>query len=404
MATNPTPLKGVSRPQNVLAQRFAKIRARNAKPKILNLSRPAKPKAQKPKAKPYNPLAPLAGKPFEGELNAETRSAFRPRFRQQGQAERAEKKQTALVGSGFDQYRAALDAAQQRIDAANTAAQGASQSGIDTAYQHAIASMATPEGRQAAEGARLQGTQAMATLRSQGAADTALYASRSANSVLGKTEALGREGENSRKLAERRSDLETARSDFRTTQRRKLTDAERQYSAVRKEFGLKVKTESDTNAVNKLRVSADKAGANAQKIVARIYASADKAGARAQVRVAKLQLQKGKIDQHQYRRIVNIYKGLPAHGQASQPKGAAAPGASGAGSGTGGQFLPWEKDKIDLAFRSLTSAKADRGEKAAMIGKLVNNNIPARLARIAWQRYINSLGTGLPPGGGNPGR
>ena len=332
------------------------------------------PHAKAPsKAKPYNPLAPLTGKSFGQEIKANERLQFGPQQQEINKAISDQDKNTALVGSAYDQYTAALKDAATKIDAANAAAATAAQARADAAKQQDTAAAQTDAGRASAIGAAGLRDAALTTQRGQGVADTQLNNNRAATSVKAKAEALRREGDKRADLESKNRELQKERGAFRTSERGKLRDTERTYALARKEFGLKVQTEKD-------QASNNKADTAAQKLIAKLYASANQAKARATIRVAKLQLRKGKIDQHQYRQMTNIYHGLPKKGKAPQPKGSASKPAT-------PHLQTWEQDKVEKAMHSLSKDHPLPRERGVYLKKMIDGGLPPRLARIAWNKY-----------------
>jgi hypothetical protein len=363
------------------------------------------------KGKPYNPLEPIGGQDFDNEVSAATKLQFGGQEEALRAALAQQDRNSQVVGSGMDQYRQALEEARQHIASTNEKAATDSQAQFDTAYSQDSAAQAardaavkelaqragmtvgpSQEGAQAVAGARSQGNQSVANIRSQGAADDTLMTKRGATSVLQKTEALSRQQAKRSELEGKGTELAAEKGAFSVAERQKLRDSERTYALARKEFGLKAADVKSQINTRKATVSADKQKANAQVLVAKIYASADRAKARATIRVAQLQLKKGKIDQKQYRQIVNIYKGLPKKGTSSQPK-SAAPGANQGGSGAGGALAPYEVDKRDKALQGYTKNKYGKDDHDRAIEKAVKAGIPQRLAELAWKKYLKSLTT-----------
>lgn len=361
---------------------------------------------------PFRPEAPLTGRSFADETAAAQRLKFGPAEQELGRATAAQTQTTANTAQYYDDYRQALREATDRIAGTNTAAVAAAEGRVDQAHQQDVsagqardaedarqaqllgrpAPQTSVEG-QAADNRRALGNTVTAAMRDRGASDASLMEKRGATSVLQKAEALGRQNSRMAELDKQKKQLAQDKGDFAVKARTDARQSEREWSAIQKEFGLKkqeLKQDAKSSASDR---KLEQQKLNAQKIVARIYASADKAGARAQIRVAKLQLEKGKISQHQYRTIVNEYRGLPEKGQSpgAKPKNGAAPKAgTPKGSGPGGSLAPWERDKLDLARKSLGKAHPTPDEKQVMIGKLVDAGIPARLARAAWARYIKN--------------
>lgn len=335
------------------------------------------------KPSPDDPLQPLSGASLRREVGANTKLKYGGAESGLRDAVTAQDKTTGLVSSAYDQYHAALQQALAHIEDVNKTSADTSQGHVDTAYQEDLANAKTDEGKQTAAGIRGQGNADVTGMRTQGNADTGMYSQRTANSLLGKTEALQRQQDKRDALTQKQRDLKDQEGAFKVSERGKLRESERQYSAVRKEFGLKVKTEKDANAA--------KTGTNAtQKLVAKLYADANQAKAAATIRVAKLQLKKGKIDQHQYTQITNIYKGLPKKGTAPQAKKPAAGNPAG-GSGAGGSLAPWETDDITGAEYNYSHRKYGLSDKKAAINAAIRNGVPERLARQAWANYAKRL-------------
>lgn len=363
------------------------------------------------KAPPYNPLAPLGGSDFENEIAANTKLQFGGQEEALRAAMAQQDRNTAVVSSGMDQYRQALEEARQHIAATDQKAATDSQGQVDSAYSQDKAAQAardaavqklagasgfaigpSQQGAQAVEGARSQGNQSVTNVRAQGAADDSFMTKRGATSVLQKAEALSKQQAKRSELEGKSTELAAEKGAFGVSERGKLRDSERTYALARKEFGLKAADTKSQIETRKATVSVDKQKSNAQVLVARIYAAADRSKAHATIRVAQLQLKKGKIDQKQYRQIVNIYKGLPKKGTSSQPKGAS-PGSNQGGSGPGGSLAPYEVDSRDKAIRGFTKNKYGKTDHARAVSKAVQAGIPQRIAELAWKRYLASLKT-----------
>lgn len=386
---DPNSLPGVAPGPKGRFSRHERYAILGAARKLNTKERLARNKPKKPT--PYNPLLPLSGKSMEEELAAQERLQFGPQESALAHEQERQKTATDTVASGYDQYRQALIDATARVNAENERLARESQQHVDTAYQQDVASAQTEEGKQAAAGARSQGNQSVTGLRTQAAADNTYLENRGATAVQAKAETLNRRDDRRRELDDLGRQLAQQKGDFRVTQRGKLRGDERTYALARKEFGLKEKElqNKTTGAAADRKLERQKL--NAQKIVAKIYASADRAGAKAQIRVAKIQLRKGKIDQKQYRRIVNIYKGLPEKGQ---PGGGGKPGKPGKrpmGSGPGGSLAPWEVDARQRALNGFQTNQYGPEDKARAISKAVQAGIPERLARAAWRRYAKTL-------------
>jgi hypothetical protein len=366
------------------------------------------PPKSSPKDKPYDPLASLSGSSFDKEVEANAKLQFGPQEEELKNALQAQDRRTQLEGSSLDQYAAALAAAKDRINQFNGDQTSASQGRVDSAYSQdkavqeardkaaqdrmvqlglAGATPADNSGAQAVEGARSQGNQAVTNVRAQGAADNTLMEKRGATAVLQKAEAGSRNADRRSQLESKGRELAAERGAFSVSERGKLRDAERQYAAVKKEFGLK---EADLNLKKsqaKSDASIERYKVNGQKLIAKLYADANQAKARATIRVAQLQLKKGKIDQHTYATVHNIYSGLPKKGKSPQPKGAS--------SGGGTQLQTWEQDKVGKAVNSLGKHHVQPSQREQYIQKMIDGGLSPRLARIAWQRYVSSGGAGV---------
>lgn len=368
-----------------------------------------KQKAQREKAAEnnYNPLAPLVGKDMKRELDAAERLRFGSEEAELKKAMADHDNQTGLIGAAHDAYAKALTDATARINASYGAAADATQKQVDDAYaqdkkahedrekaenakgaKFGFAPTSNTDGAKAVEAARSQGNQTAGAARTLGASANQLMEERGAYAVQGKTEALGRQSKRRDELVDARKALEREKGDFRVAHRSELRGSEREWAAIQKEFGLKERemlgNRKDRAADRKL----EQQKLAAQKIIARLYSSADKASARAQIRVARLQLEKGKINQHQYRHIINEYRGLPkkkhiVHEYRGLPKK-----GKGKGSGTGGAWAPWERQRIDRGAQSLMDKKAGLGDREKAIQTLVRNGYSRALANATWRAYV----------------
>ena len=362
---------------------------------------------------PFRPTEPLTGRSFADETAAASRLKFGPVEQELNRATSAQAQTTANTATYYDDYRQALREATDRIAGTNTAAVAAAEGRVDAAHQQDVAAgqardaqdsrQAELLGRgpvhtsvegQAADNRRALGNTVVNAMRDHAASDTSYMEKTGANSVLKKAEALGRQNARMAEIGSKKEQLARDKGDFAVKARTDARQSEREWSAIQKEFGLKkqeLKQDAKSGSADR---KLEQQKLNAQKIVARIYASADKAGARAQIRVAKLQLEKGKISQHQYRTIVNEYKGLPAKGQAPAAKGSkpGKPGKPGQpqGSGAGGSLAPWERDKMAQARTWIGEAHPTPDARGATIAKLVKAGIPRRLAVAAWNKYIKN--------------
>lgn len=378
-------------------------RARKARKQVRKLRRQVRRYETRAKrAKRFDPTAPLTGARYRAERNAAERLEFGPAQQELNQANANQAQTTADRAQYYDDWREALRASTARVNEANRQNVAATASRVDSSYAQDKAGVASRdaaaseqaaklgrgpvqsnEGARAVEAQRSQGNQSLANLRGQAANDTKYMELRGVNAAQAKTEDQSRQQTKAEKLRGEAREMAAKRGAFRTEFRRTSRKDEREWLAIRKEFGLekyKAKHDvGDTKADRRL----ERRKLRTQKRVASIYSSADKAGARAQIRVAKLQLDKGKISKRQFRRIVNVYRGLPEKGHA--------PAAKNGKSGSTANLQGWEIDKVDTALRSLRSAKATEGERRAMIDKLVKAGVPARLARIAWHKYAKGL-------------
>lgn len=366
------------------------------------------------KPAPFDPLAPLSGKTFDDELAAASREKFGDSDQQIKDAYTKNQQGQELSDSYYDQYKKALADAAERVKANDATLTADSQAHVDQAFTEDTAAAKArsdaasqqagklglsgtqgDEGVRAAAAARSQGNQTVAGERAQAGSQNALMENQGATALQAKAEALGRMQANKGHITDQATKLASDKGDFNVNYRSKVREAERNWAAVQSEFKLKskatnadIKNKTSANSVERQKIAA-------QKIVARLYSDADKTKAAAQIRVAKLQLKKGKIDQKQYREIVNIYKGLPKHGTAPQAKDKT---SSGSGSGAGGKLAPWEIDARDRAATGFEKNKYTATDRSRAIAKAVQAGIPARLARQAWERYVASLAKGT----GNP--
>jgi len=366
---------------------------------VRDLNKKQRTKRDKDRANAYDPLKPLVGKDMQQELDAAEKLEFGESDRVLGEAFKSQKEHEGVVGSAYDQYRQALTDATGRINAANAAAAQGTQTAVDTAYTQdkaaqderdkaqaakmsalGLEAAKQDEGARAVEAGRTQGNLRAGDIREQGTADTTFMEGRGTTAVQAKAEALRREGRKREELEGKKRTLASEKGAFRVSHRGKLREGEREWAAIAKEFDLKEKGIAQKGA-------GDKASARAQVLVAKLYADANKAKARATIRVAKLQLEKGKIDQKQYRKIVNIYKGLPEKGKAPEAKKPDKGGTP--------KLQTWETDKVDKAINSLNKDLPTAAQKAKYIKRMVDGGMPVRLARIAWARYRKPLDDAL---------
>jgi len=366
---------------------------------VRDLNKKQKTKREKDRANAYDPLKPLVGKDMQQELDAAEKLEFGEEERVLGEAFKSQREHQGVVGSAYDQYRQALTDATGRINAANAGAAQGTQTAVDTAYtqdkaaqderdkaqalemaKFGLQAAKESEGARAVEAQRSQGNLRAGETRQQGASDTTFMEGRGATAVQAKAEALVREGRKREELEGKKRGLASEKGAFRVSHRGKLREGEREWAAIQKEFNLKEKDIAADSA-------GDKASARAQVLVAKLYADANKAKARATIRVAKLQLEKGKIDQKQYREIVNVYKGLPEKGKSPEPKKPEKGGAP--------KLQTWETDKVDKAINSLNKELPTADKKAKYIQRMVDGGMPIRLARIAWARYRKPLDDAL---------
>lgn len=366
----------------------ARMRARQAKRKA---------------AKQYNPLAPLTGPREKAEMNAATRLQFAPKERELRQAEGNLAQTTANRATYYDDYRQALREASARVNEANRQNVEATESRVDSSYTQDKAGVAardaeasaaaaklgrgpvtSQEGSQAVEAQRSQGNQAAASLRERAASDTKYTELRTANAALGKIEDQRRLAAKGDALRKEGRQLAGDKGAFKVDFRNKSRKDEREYSILKKEFGLKEKDLAIKSKSSRADRKLERQKLQAQKIVARIYANADKAGARAQIRVAKINLNKGKISQKQYREIVNIYKGLPKKGKPG------APGTGGTSSPAKKPLSVSEEKTVKKAFNRLSGVTPPiqlRDRKKAVDQLIGKYGYPPRVAREAWNRY-----------------
>lgn len=367
--------------------------SRGERQKILGAARALQSsgKPRKPhKPRPYNPLSPLSGKAFRNEINANAKLQYNPQIKQAKQDISDQDKHSALVSSAYDQYQAALQTALANTNKAYADAATDANTRLGTAYNQDVASASTPEGKQAAAAERALSNSALTTLKTSGASAAASGNTNVASSSLSKIEALNRENEARERLIGGLKQLKAQKGQFKVSERGKLRSDERTYALARKEFGLKSATLKETKRVDTANINSKKQANNAQVLVAKIYAAASRSKARATIRVARLQLKKGKIDQHQFNTIRNIYEGLPAKGT---PGGVGKNGKPKApkGSGPGGTFAPWERDDINRAMRGFNTNNYNEQQVDRAIQKAVAAGIPERLARAAWRRYRKQL-------------
>ena len=380
-------------------------KARQAQRRVVRLRRRVRRlRQQQNKPQGYNPLAPLTGKNLKRERQAAERLQFGP-VAQELKTDLANSQQTqADRAKYYDDYLAKLRETNARVAETNRQNVEATEARVDQAFREDSASVhardaaaseqaanlgrapvVTSEGHQAVSAARSQGNQAAARTRDRAASDEKYLGLREANAALAKAEDAVRGAAKTEAVRAKQRELAKQRGEFRVDFRRKAREDEREWAAIMKEFGLKER-ELDIEAKNSRKDRRlEQQKLNTQKIVARLYSSANRAQARAQVRVARLQLKKGKIDQHQFNTIKNIYEGLPGGGPNAKPNGP--------GSGPGGSLLPWEKDKISDALYTLKKHKATPGGCMKM---LQGTSINRRLARIACKRYEKNYGVDLP--------
>lgn len=340
--------------------------------------KPKAPAKAKPKAPPYDPLAPLSGTDFNNQVAANVNLQYQPQEDALAQAQKDQAQNTALTNSAYDAYKSALNDALTNINTNDANAVTAQQAQVNNAFTQDNASAQTDAGRQAAAGAQGLGNAGLGTLRTAGTADNAYMSNRTADSVLQKAEALQQAAQKKTDLDTQAASLAKQKGEDTVAERGKLTDAERQYSAVQKEFGLKVKTEKDDTA------SATSTAAT-QKYVADVQAAATQEKAAATIKVAKEQLAKGKIDQHQYTTVTNVYKGLPKKGVS--PTAKATPKTVGKGSGPNGTWSPSERDKLSKSVNILHKNNASATDQATWIQRMVDEGIPHRIATAAWRSY-----------------
>jgi hypothetical protein len=359
----------------------------------------AKEQAARPKPKPkYDPLQPLTNDRLKTETKAAERLEFGPRADELRRAVGRTDQTAVNREQYYDDYRQALRESTARVNEANRQNVEAAEARVDSAFaqdsagvqaRDAAASEAaaklgrgpvqSAEGSQAVMAARSQGNQSAARLRGGAAADTRFFESRGATAALGKAQDQDRMRARRDALRREEKDLAGDRGAFRTNFRRQSRQDERQYAAIQKEFGLKVRDQNLRYKQSDADRQIERQKLAAQKIVARMYSSADRASARAQVRVAQLQLQKGKITKNQFKTIRNIYEGLPGGGgkpgsTPSKPK-----------------LQTWERDKVDNAVTILRANKISPKDKQSELAQMQKEGMPLRLARIAWNRYMKYL-------------
>jgi hypothetical protein len=189
------------------------------------------------------------------------------------------------------------------------------------------------------------------------------------------------------------------KGDFKVKHRGDIRQDEREWAAIQKEFGLEEKKITQQGKTSRQDRKLEASKLRTQRLVARIYSAADKKAARAQIRVAQLQLEKGKIDQSQYRHIVNEYRGLPEKGKPGGASSDKNDTKDVGGSGEGGSLAPWERDKIQSGVVALQKTHATARDERKAIASLTERLGSRRLAVRAWRKYIRSLNKPVNEGG-----
>lgn len=353
----------------------------------------------------YNPLAPLTGNRLNQEEKAAEQLQFGDSAEQLARRIRGQEQTTANEAQYYDDWRQALRESAATVKAANEEAVKSQEGRTDQSYQQDMAAeqarnaedsataaklgrgpVHSEEGARAVEAQRQQSNLQIGDMRLRGVSDQKYMELRGVNAAQAKIERLQQRHGQRDDLGREQQKLAKDKGAFKVDFRTKSREAERTYALARKEFGLKRQDMLLRNRATKGQQEIDRQKVAAQKIVAKMYASANRAQARAQVRVAKLQLEKGKISQHQYKTIKNIYEGLPNGG--SNGGGGGKPGQ---GSGPGGKLQTWERDKVDLAVRQFGGGNLGPHDQQRAIDAAVKHGIPARLARIAWRRYAKKF-------------
>ena len=400
------------------ALRKARRRVRRLENRIERMDQKSKPKAPA-----YNPLAPLTGKREAKERQAATRLRFGDEERELNRSAANQAQTQADRATYYDDYRQALREATARVNETNRQNVEAQEGRVDKAQAEDAAGVAardaaaseqaaklgrapvrSEEGARAVAAQRTMGNSDVARLRERESADNKYLNLRTANSALAKIEDQERQSARGRQISEKQRELAKDKGAFKTKHRMDTRESERQWSAIKKEFGLKERElDQESRASGKDR-RLEMAKLRTQRAVARIYASGDRASARAQIKVARLNLKKGRISQKQYRYILNEYKGLPKKGTPPAAKDS----PNGAGSGPGGSLAPWERDKITNAVRVLDKNNAKPRDRRTWMKRMQDEGVPARLAARAWRRYVKSHQTidrpGNAPGGGGRGQ
>lgn len=385
--------------------------ARAIKEAILKMNKdrtglPDKPGTEK--AAPFDPLAPLTGKAFDTEEKAASQLQFGESDRALGQAYEGNTQQATQQNSYYDEYKKSLEASAERLRQSNAANVTAGQTQVDNAYTQdkaaaeqrsttantqisnlGLTGTVGTEGEQQTEALRSQGNARVQDSRDAGQRDNVFAEGRVPNSILAKAEEMARITHKREQLDEDKRKLASDKGAFATKFRTDARASEREWAAVQKEFGLKEEELGQKGKDSAADRSIERQKLATQKLVAKLQTDANKTKAAATIRVAKLQLEKGKIDQHQYNEIVNIYKGLPKKGTATPAKDKTKP--KGSGSGPDGSLAPWEVDGRDKAFTGFGKNNYKVSDHARAIQKAVAAGIPKRLAELAWKRYVKSI-------------
>lgn len=199
---------------------------------------------------------PLTKKRFKKELKAQIRSEFRPLSRELQKQERISKLQSQRTSRYFEDY-------QRAIGRARTQTQGAYQGAVDTMGQYAAQAgsrNAALQGQlqgQAAQSASLYGggdtgaanlavqgeanrvragADMAGAIAGQGANTYGYLSSQKANSKLAKVEALQAERANRLSISQDRQDLIRERADFRQQYMADAREGERRYELALKEL------------------------------------------------------------------------------------------------------------------------------------------------------------------------
>ena len=322
-----------------------------------------KNKDKKDKNKSSFLTKPLTKRRFKKELQAQTRAQFKPLSRELQKQERISKLQSQRMSRYFEDY-------QRAIGRARTETQGAYQGAVDTmgSYaQQAGSRNAALQGQlqgQAAQNASLYGggdtgaanlavqgeanrvragADMAGAIAAQGANTYGYLSSQKANSKLAKVEALQAERANRLSISQDRQDLIRERADFRQQYMADAREGERRYELALKEL------RNSKNQAHKDRTQARK---------------------------------EARKDREQGRRD-NRHANESGNGEGTKP---------------GGENKQDYKKAIALLGGFKDQKQISKNPKAAIAG-LVNEGIPAGIARRAVKAYLKKHG-GKGKGGG----